>query len=465
MVMTPARRIVLPSVPLRRSSLPPAPKPPQPSFFGLPTFDLILRNLVGGKSRPQPPSAPTSMQQAGLAAPAQQAITCRLDLLCETKSGLQQIPVNFPGSVPPPADTPLTKAVAKIAPATVYVAGQSASGAWSGSGVILDPSVIDPGLAAMLPPNSYLVLTNHHVATDENTGKVADLFVTLSDGRIIPATALYNPKNGQPVIDPLTDMAFLIIQSDTPLATAQLADEAVIEGLKPGHTVFTSGYPAGLPELSVTAGVISSPNQQTGDTPFRVIQVDAAINPGNSGGPLVLYDPTGQNDPVVLGLNTFGLRNTDNMGFAHPVTEQLRAARAMYADGKIVRGDLGSIEWAPWNVFDRKKTGFPEGHGAVVEKISVSPLDRLKAMVGVTALQAGDVVTVFTPEGGEPFRLRMDSFWQAGKITHFIHGLTPGTKVDVVFYRPVKEKGADGKEAIKGWQKLTTTLKVKELKL
>lgn len=465
MVMTPARRFVFPSVPLRRPSPPPAPRSPQSSpsqssIFRHPAFDQLLGNLIKGKPDPQQPVAQP---------PLQRAATCKLDVLCKTPSGLQQIPVNFPGNIPPPADTPLTKAVAKIAPATVFVAAQSAGGGWSGSGVILDPSVIDPKLAAMLPANSYLVLTNHHVATDEATGKVADLFVTLPDKSILPATALYNPQNGQPVIDPLTDMAFLVIQSDTALATAQLADEAVIEGLRQGHTVFTSGYPAGLPELSVTNGVISSPRQQTGDTPFPVIHVDAAINPGNSGGPLVLYDPTGINEPVVLGLNTFGLRNTDNMGFAHPVTEQLRAARAIYTSGKFVRGDLGSIEWAPWNSFARRDTGFPEEHGAVVEKIGVSPTDSLmnwlKSAVGVASLQAGDVVTAFTPEGGTPFKVRMDSFWESGKITHFIHGLTPGTKVDVVFYRPVKEKGADGKEAVKGWQNLTTTLKVRELKL
>ena len=62
--------------------------------------------------------------------------------------------------------------------------------------------------------------------------------------------------------------------------------------------------------FSVTQGSISNINK-AGENGLNVyFQIDAALNPGNSGGPLI--DSNGK----VIGLNTFKISNTENMGFA-----------------------------------------------------------------------------------------------------------------------------------------------------
>jgi serine protease Do len=58
-----------------------------------------------------------------------------------------------------------------------------------------------------------------------------------------------------------------------------------VSRLKVGEWVMAIGSPFGL-ENSVTAGIVSAKQRDTGDyLPF--IQTDVAINPGNSGGPLI----------------------------------------------------------------------------------------------------------------------------------------------------------------------------------
>ena len=78
--------------------------------------------------------------------------------------------------------------------------------------------------------------------------------------------------------------------------------------IRPGSEVIVMGYPLGLPgAATVTRGIVSS-IRPVGD--FEVIQTDAPLNPGNSGGPLLSV--AGE----VLGINTFGISDTEGLGFA-----------------------------------------------------------------------------------------------------------------------------------------------------
>jgi len=84
-----------------------------------------------------------------------------------------------------------------------------------------------------------------------------------------------------------------------------------------GDEVIALGFPVGLESVSLTRGVVSSPNQVVGGATF--IQTDAAINPGDSGGALV--DSRGR----LIGINVGKISSVDvsNIGFAVPGTDAL----------------------------------------------------------------------------------------------------------------------------------------------
>lgn len=429
-------------------------------FTGQAAPNLALNNIVSG----QPKRTIKELQVHST------HTQCLMNLDCEYPEGhTTSLPVEV--SLPPRtiASTGLTDAISKIAPATVFVKGFAGPSAWSGSGVIIDPAEISPELKKRLGTNAYIVLTNHHVAT--SSGRVAELTITIpgnfddddpnNDPIELEATALRSPVNGQPIVDKTIDGAFLVVYSDRPLATAKLATQEQMQSLERGYSVFTAGHPAGMPGMSVSVGKISQPRQYTPFVPFPVIQTDAAINGGNSGGPLVMYDPHGTEEPVVIGLNTFVLRNTNNLGFVHPINEQMRVLRQMYATGEFKRGDLMDISWGKFDLRQRKLEKFPDSHGAIVETIGRNNgINKLLALVG-RGISEGDVVTYITPVGGAPFKTDLTSDWMVSRIEQYIDRLKPGTEVELTYYTPVKSK-VNGKEVITSWNKHTTKIRVGE---
>lgn len=123
--------------------------------------------------------------------------------------------------------------------------------------------------------------------------------------------------------DPLADIAVLKIDA-VDLPTVTLGNAA---GLRLGQAVVAVGYALGLTGgPTVTSGVISGvertitvPDEDCRECPdgervfTGVIQTDAAINPGNSGGPLI--DMAGR----VVGINSAGTTDAENIGFAIPI--------------------------------------------------------------------------------------------------------------------------------------------------
>lgn len=78
-----------------------------------------------------------------------------------------------------------------------------------------------------------------------------------------------------------------------------------------GDVVIAIGHPYGL-NYSTTEGIVSKASRLQGEIEY--IQFDAAINPGNSGGPLL------NEKREVVGVNTFIIQNSNNLGFALPYT-------------------------------------------------------------------------------------------------------------------------------------------------
>jgi putative serine protease PepD len=179
---------------------------------------------------------------------------------------------------------PIAAIYQKARPAVVEIDVSGSGGRGLGSGVIIS----DQGE----------ILTNAHVVSGARR-----LQVKLSDGTTLPATVKGVNDND--------DLA--VVQANIPkdkLAVISLGDSSA---LQPGQQVVAIGNPFGL-EGSVTQGIVSGiRNDQSGQGPSKVIQIDAAINPGNSGGPLLdmkgnlvgineaLENPTGQDVFVGIG--------------------------------------------------------------------------------------------------------------------------------------------------------------------
>ena len=80
--------------------------------------------------------------------------------------------------------------------------------------------------------------------------------------------------------------------------------------LQPGDEVVTIGYALGLPgEATITRGIVSAIRYHPGYR-SEVIQTDAAVNFGNSGGPTLSMSGD------ILGINTFGPRDSEGLNFA-----------------------------------------------------------------------------------------------------------------------------------------------------
>ncbi len=92
-----------------------------------------------------------------------------------------------------------------------------------------------------------------------------------------------------------------------------------------GEGVVAVGHPFGM-KYSFTSGIISNTRHIQNDIPY--IQHDAALNPGNSGGPLI---SSGGN---VIGVNTFIMRDSDNIGFSLPANYLYETLEEFKKSGK-----------------------------------------------------------------------------------------------------------------------------------
>lgn len=143
--------------------------------------------------------------------------------------------------------------------------------------------------------DNHLIVTNNHV--------VKESVEVIISGEHIPQTmakVLFK--------DPAYDLAFIAVPPHTTLMPR--IEMGIHHHLKQGDAILAIGHPFGL-KYTATQGIVSKADRLYNN--IHYVQIDAAINPGNSGGPLV--DEHGQ----VVGVNTFIIQNSNNLGFALPV--------------------------------------------------------------------------------------------------------------------------------------------------
>ena len=137
-----------------------------------------------------------------------------------------------------------------------------------------------------------LIITNSHVV-----GGLKEVVISSKQIKRKIAKVIYD--------DPDYDLAF--IRSDFEVLQNPL--KLSLESVKDGDTTIAIGHPYGL-NYTATEGIVSKASRLYEDLEY--IQIDAAINPGNSGGPLL------NTNGEVIGVNTFIIQNSNNLGFALP---------------------------------------------------------------------------------------------------------------------------------------------------
>lgn len=221
------------------------------------------------------------------------------------------------------------------------------------------------GSGFILSTDGY-VMTNAHVIADAD-----DVLVTLPDQREFKARVIGADKR--------TDVAVVKIDANG-LPSVRIGDTA---RLKVGEWVMAIGSPFGL-ENSVTAGIVSAKQRDTGDyLPF--IQTDVAVNPGNSGGPLI--NMRGE----VVGINSqIYSRSGGFMGisFAIPIEEAMRVSEQLRAHGHVTRGRIG-VQIAEVTRDVAESLGLGKTRGALVRAVeNGSPADK-------AGVEAGDIILKF----------------------------------------------------------------------
>lgn len=222
------------------------------------------------------------------------------------------------------------------------------------------------GSAVVIDQKGYL-LTNLHIVQG-----ATDIEVELSDGANVSAYIIG--------YDEQTDLAILKVDSSLSLPAIEIG---TAENLKIGSTVFAIGNPLGLGQ-TVTRGIVSATNRDTGNPYAWFIQTDAAINQGNSGGALI-------NDRgKLLGISSFIVTQSggsNGLGFAIPVDIAMDVASQIIEKGKVARGWVGYLEAAPLSQDYAEAIGIPTGTGLQVQAL------QYRSPMMLAGVQLGDVIT------------------------------------------------------------------------
>jgi serine protease Do len=186
--------------------------------------------------------------------------------------------------------------------------------------------------------------------------------------------------------------------------------------IKRSDEVLAIGYPLGQQSLKSTTGVVSGREQ-------HMIQMDAAINPGSSGGPLV--NDLGE----VIGINTSGVTEAQNIGYAIPINELKIVLPDLYKTILVRKPYLGIMyNNASESLTEYLNNPEPGGcyivevvKGSTLYKAGVMPGDMLYELDGYQLDIYGDMCVP----------------WSEDKISivDYISRIPAGEKVSLLVYR------------------------------
>jgi serine protease Do len=201
-------------------------------------------------------------------------------------------------------------------------------------------------------------------------------------------------------IDPIDDIAILKITGQTTdLKSIEFGDS---NKLQLGEDVIAVGNALGNLQNTVTKGVISGLDRSIDSLELRdectngefkvdnLIQTDAAINKGNSGGPL--FNSMGQ----VIGMNTLGTSDAQNVGLAIPSSTVLASLNSYLKSSSIIRPRLGVISQQINPLKKSQSTWLPVDYGEFIGSLDVA-IDPQKVVspdssAQEAGLKFGDIV-------------------------------------------------------------------------
>jgi serine protease Do len=269
----------------------------------------------------------------------------------------------------------------------------------------LEKELIGVGSGIIIDAGGH-ILTNNHVVAG-----ATKIDVSLSDGTHYTGKVVGT--------DPLTDVGVIQISPEKPLPYLMFGNSDQVEV---GQWVVAVGQPEGLNE-SVTQGIISAKHRAGISNPESYqdfLQTDAPINPGNSGGPLLSLHGE------VIGVNSAILSQSggfEGIGFAIPSNMAVHVAKALIANGKVIRGWLGA------DVQDltpelAKSSGLKTTQGAmVVDVVTGSPADE-------AGIEKKDVIVKYRSKGVP----------NASMLRNDVTNTPVGQEVEVTVWRDGKEK-------------------------
>ncbi len=284
-------------------------------------------------------------------------------------------PKNFsPFSFAEPGNAMTTvEIVEKVLPSVLSISVQNSSnpsgsfGIAAGSGFI----VSDNGL----------VVTNKHVISPQcQFGNTVEIVATNQNNELYRLQLLS--------VDPIYDIAILrIINPPSDLTPVTFVSTDVV---KLGSEVIAIGNALGELENTVTKGIISGLSRSlntnlvdecTNSPVFAdgLLQTDAAINHGNSGGPL--FNAAGQ----VVGMNTFGTRDAQNIGLAIPSNVIVSALNSYRQNGIIQRPKLGIFSRTITPILSSQEKWLPVNYGELV----IAPTGQRAVEPNSAAAKAG----------------------------------------------------------------------------
>lgn len=178
------------------------------------------------------------------------------------------------------------------------------------------------------------------------------------------------------------DLAVLVMDI---LPETHILPMGASSALKLRQTLTAVGYPLGQTALKVSDGVYAG---------FQgALQHTVSISPGNSGGPLI------NDDGEVVGVNSSGVMEASNVGYAVPIEVFKNMRDRMFvsegrgppAPGRVVHMPVYGIEYAPITKFHSHAVGADLCGGEGVQIVTVIPGSSMHE----AGVRAGDILTSF----------------------------------------------------------------------
>lgn len=236
----------------------------------------------------------------------------------------------------------------------------------------------------------------------------------------------------------ILDVNVIGVSPDRDIALLKLSDESlkIIQGelgavpylslgdsdlVRRSDDVLALGYPLGQQSLKSTTGVISGREQ-------NLIQMSAPINPGSSGGPLL--NPRSE----VVGINTSGVVEAQNIGYAIPVND-VKIILADLHKVKLLRKPFLGVLFNNATEALTEYLGNPAPGGCyVVEVVKKSTLDR-------AGVKSGDMIYAINGYTIDIYgEMKLPFSEDKTSIVDYVSRLSIGETITLTVYRKGERK-------------------------